>query len=55
MVDADVACSGAQNHWDAPNFLGMHILPCKKENSFDVQITSQIDKRVNTKYYYSEY
>ena len=25
------SCSGAQNHWDAPDFSDLQILPCKKE------------------------
>ena len=32
-ADADRACSGAQNFWDAPDFLGIHILPCRKEKN----------------------
>ena len=31
--DADRALSGAQNHWDASNFLGAYILHCKKEKN----------------------
>ena len=30
-LDADLACSGAQNHWDMPDFLGSQIFPCIKE------------------------
>ena len=29
--DANQVHSGAQNFWGTFNFLGMHILPCKKE------------------------
>ena len=44
---ADRAHSGTQNLWGPPDFLGAHILLCKKKKkSFDLQISSQVYKRM---------
>ena len=41
-----------QNLWDTPDFSGMHILPCKKKKTFDLQIFRQIGKQWKS---YSEF
>ena len=35
---------GAQNFWDASNFSGAHIFPCKKEKILDLQVFSRMKK-----------
>ena len=37
---ADLARLGAQNLWDAPDFSGAHILPCKKEKTIRSTVNS---------------
>ena len=41
-TNGDRARSGVQNLWDAPDFLGADILPCKKP--LDLQVFSRIGK-----------
>ena len=56
LPNADWACSYVENLWDAPDILGLHILPWKKKKKKIVMhifslISQEIKVKVTLKYY----